>query len=299
MSRQQPRPRRGLPTLSTQATAVVSVTMVLLILGIVSLLGIATRSVGEEVRKSVGYVALVSEDATPEQRESLKRLLTGAPSTATATFASAEEVLARWQSMQPVDSVSANVISILGINPFSAEWEVRVKPAYASGDSLALILPRVKQHPAVEEVVAHREMIDAINSTIDTITLALLVVAAALLLISVALINNTVRLSVYARRFTIHTMKLVGATPAYIRRPFIIANIIGGTIAAMLAYAILALLIYYCRSIDPVVTQYLTPQGMAYTGIGMLIAGVVICALAALFAANKYLRAGYDELFGR
>ena len=114
-----------------------------------------------------------------------------------------------------------------------------------------------------------------------------------------ALINNTVRLSVYARRFTIHTMKLVGATPAYIRRPFVIANIIGGTIAAMLAYAILALLLYYCRSIDPVVTQYLTPEGMACTGIGMLVAGVAICGFAALFAANKYLRAGYDELFGR
>ena len=298
MSRHQSRPiRRGLPTLSTQATAVVSVAMVLLILGIVSLLAVAARSIGSEVRSAVGYVALVRESASPDEKESLRQLLESAPSTSSASYASPDEVLQRWQALQPADSSASDIISIIGINPFTAEWEVKVKEQYASTDSLTAVTDIVKAHPAVEEVM-HREMIDAINSTIDTITLALLIVAAALLLISVALINNTVRLSVYSRRFTIHTMKLVGATAGYIRRPFIAANIIGGIIAALIAYAILAMLLYYCRAIDPVVTQYLTAESMALTGLGMLVAGVAICGSAALFAANKYIRLSYDRMFG-
>lgn len=299
MSRHQSRPiRRGLPTLSTQATAVVSVAMVLLILGIVSLLAVAARSIGSEVRSAVGYVALVRESASPDEKESLRQLLESAPSTSSASYASPDEVLQRWQTLQSADSSASDIISIIGINPFTAEWEVKVKEQYASTDSLTAVTDIVKAHPAVEEVVMHREMIDAINSTIDTITLALLIVAAALLLISVALINNTVRLSVYSRRFTIHTMKLVGATAGYIRRPFIAANIIGGIIAALIAYAILAMLLYYCRAIDPVVTQYLTAESMALTGLGMLVAGVAICGSAALFAANKYIRLSYDRMFG-
>lgn len=298
MSSRQTRIRRGIPTLSTQATAVVSVAMVLLILGIVTLLAVAARSVGASVRQSVGYVAIVSESATDAQLRSLRTLLEEAPSTASATYASADDVLERWQAMQPADSSASDIVGMLGINPFSAEWEVKVTEPYASTDSLALVTGPVRAHPAVSEVVIHREMIDAINSTIDTITIALLIVAAALLLISVALINNTVRLSVYARRFTIHTMKLVGATGAYIRRPFVVANVLGGIIAALIAYALLAMLLYYCRAIDPVVTDYLTPRSVALTGLGMLIAGVAICGLAALFAANKYIRAGYDEMFG-
>ncbi len=299
MGNRQRRPRRGLPTLSTQATAVFSVSMVLLILGIVTLLTVATRSVAEEVRSSVGYVAIIRDTADSTQVASLRQIVGHAPSTASASYASASQVLSRWQQMQPTDTASSDIITVLGINPFSAELEVKVKERYASTDSLAAITAAVGTHPAVEEVVVHNEMIDAINSTIDTLTLALLIVAGALLFISLALINNTVRLSVYARRFIIHTMKLVGATPGYIRRPFITANIIGGIIAAMFAYAILMMLLYYSRSIDPVVTRYLTPGSTALTGIGMLLAGVIICGGAAYLAANKYIRSSYDEMFGR
>ena len=128
MSRHQSRPiRRGLPTLSTQATAVVSVAMVLLILGIVSLLAVAARSIGSEVRSAVGYVALVRESASPDEKESLRQLLESAPSTSSASYASPDEVLQRWQTLQPADSSASDIISIIGINPFTAEWEVKVK----------------------------------------------------------------------------------------------------------------------------------------------------------------------------
>ncbi len=299
MAHNSPRRSSGLPTLSTQATAVFSVAMVLLILGIVSLLAIGARRVGSEVKSSVGYVVVESLDAGEADLASLATLLRSSASSASATRATADDVLARWEAQQAVDSGQPGVVEMLGLNPFSPEWEVTVTEAYASSDSLNKIVAPLRDHPAVAEVVVHQEMIDAINSTIDTITLALLIIAAALLLISIALINNTVRLSVYARRFTIHTMKLVGATASYIRRPFLIANVAGGVVAAIIAFAILAILLYYCRSIDPAVTGYLTARGVAFTGLGMLVAGIAICGLAAFFAANKYIRSSYDDMFGR
>lgn len=299
MAHKTTRRSHGLPTLSTQATAVFSVAMVLLILGIVSLLAIGARKVGSEVRSAVGFVVVESPDATEADLAELGSLLREAPSSASAVRATADEILARWEALQPVDSGSPGIVEMLGLNPFSPEWEVTVTEAYASTDSLDTIVAPLKAHPAVAEVVVHQEMVDAINSTIDTLTLALLIIAAALLVISIALINNTVRLSVYARRFTIHTMKLVGATASYIRRPFLIANVAGGVIAAIIAFAILALLLYYCRSIDPTVIDYLSARGVAFTGLGMLVAGIAICGLAAFFAANKYIRSSYDDMFGR
>lgn len=299
MSNRPRRSRRTLPTVSTQATAVFSVSMVLLILGIVALLTFATRSVADEVRSAVGYVVVVKEHVPEEAKQNLRQLIMSSPATAEASYASAEEVLTRWEALQPGDSMSTGIIAAIGINPFSPEWEVKVKSQYASSDSLQLIVEPLRSHQAVDEIVVHHEMIDSINSTLATLTMALLIVGAALLLISLALINNTVRLSVYARRFTIYTMKLVGATPAYIRRPFVNTNIIGGAIAALFAFAILAMLLYYSRSLDPVVTRYLTPESLIFTGVGMLAAGMLICGTAAWLSATKYIRTSYDDMFGR
>ena len=300
MSSPTPHHHRAFPTLSTQATAVVSVAMVLLILGIVALIALAARRVGREVRENVGYAVVVSDNASASDLKSLRKLIEEAPATSSATFSTPDEVLAAWQHMIATDSTSeeeSDIVEMLGVNPFSAEWEVHVHEAYASTDSLAKITGQLRRHPAVTEIVIHQEMIDSINSTLNPLTVTLLIVAAALLLISVALINNTVRLSVYSRRFTIHTMQLVGATAPFIRRPFISSNIVGGIIAAMLAFVILVLLICYARTIDPIVIEYVTPQSIGLIGIGMFAAGVVICALAATFAANKYIRTSYDNLF--
>ncbi|MCM1028811.1 MAG: hypothetical protein NC342_00385 [Pseudoflavonifractor sp.] len=288
-----------IPQLSNRATAVFSVTMVLLILGIVSLLAIGARRVGEEVKESVGYVVVERQGASDAEIASLSDAINSAPSTRSASRSSADDVLARWEAMQPADSSSLSITEMLGLNPFCAEWEVKVTEPFASTDSLERIVAPLRAHPAAAEVVVHQEMIDAINSTVDTVTLALLIIAAAMLVISIALINNTVCLSIYARRFTIHTMRLVGATPSYILRPILLANIISGIIAALLSYAILAMLLYYCRSIDPAVVACLSARDMAFTGVGMLLAGILICGVAAFFAANRYLRISYDDMFYR
>jgi cell division transport system permease protein len=140
-------------------------------------------------------------------------------------------------------------------------------------------------------------MVDAINDNIQSIAFILTIVAATLLFISFALINNTVRLTVFSRRFTIHTMKLVGASASFIRKPFVLSNITSGIVAGLIADVILAGALFYFHSADPAVAIAVPWElaGLVFTGIVLL--GMIICALAATIATNKYLRLSYDDMF--
>ncbi|WP_370455709.1 cell division protein FtsX, partial [uncultured Muribaculum sp.] len=143
----------------------------------------------------------------------------------------------------------------------------------------------------------HTELVDSINRNINSVSLILIIITCALLFISFALINNTVRLTVYSRRFIIHTMKLVGATGSFIRRPFINANVVSGIVSALIASAILAGTLYYLQGIDSGIASAITWPQAACVFAGILIIGIIICAVAALFATNKYLRLDYDDMF--
>ena len=140
-------------------------------------------------------------------------------------------------------------------------------------------------------------MIDEINYTIGNIMIILAIIAATLVLISFVLINNTVRLTVYSKRFIIHTMKLVGATNGFIRRPFIINNLIHGIIASLITIIILASSLYYLQTIDYSWGQSISWLDATYIFSGIIIAGIIICTISAFFATNKYLRTKYDDLF--
>lgn len=282
----------GISIYSKQITSTVSVTLVLLILGIIATLAIATRSITDEIREKIGFTVVMREDIPAGDIDRFKQQFTSAAYVGSYTYTSAEDNLRQWEQENGED-----VIKILGVNPFSAEFDVHVKSAYASVDSIAPIVALIEAAPEVDEVVLNADMIDGINKNMRVLTVALILVAVALLLISFVLINNTVRLTVYSRRFIIHTMKLVGATPGFIRRPFIISNIIYGIIAAVLAALMLCALLTYARSIDPAIGIAVPWSAMTWVFVAMTATGVLICSAAALFATNKYLRISYDDMF--
>lgn len=286
--------KKSLPLFGSQATATVSVALVLLILGIVALLSLAGRSLTRSVKENVGFVATVSDTATEQQMGELRHYFSRAPFVKDASFNTAEEVLERWREMSGDEE---DISKMLGTNPFSPEIEVKVTAEYASTDSLEKIVAPLRKFPALNEVTIHSEMVDSLNKTVDTIAMALLVVAVALLLISFGLINNTVRLAVYGRRFTIHTMQLVGATDAYIRRPIVTGNMLGGLAAGAIASAILLGMIYYCMEVDPVISTVVTLTEVTLVCTGMVVIGMIICGATAALAANKYLRSDYDSMF--
>ncbi len=209
-------------------------------------------------------------------------------------YSSPDVVLERWQSMVGEDE---DIVKLSGINPFVGELEVHVTSEYASSDSLDRMIAPLMLMPQVSEVKVHTELVDKVNATLRSVGLGLLIVAVALLIVSFVLIFNTVRLSVYARRFTIYTMKLVGATGSFIRRPFLVDNIVNGLVAGLIASIALALVVLYCRSLDLPVAEMFTLRTVLPVVGALLVTGVLICLIAALFATNRYLRLSYDEMF--
>lgn len=284
----------SIPLFSTRATATVSVALVLLILGIAALTGIAMHNVAQNVRENMGYVVILNDDLTASQIEKIKKRIESAPSTKSVDYASPEVVLKRWQQMIGEDE---DILQLANVNPFFPEMEVHVKAPYASPDSLDAIVAPVTLLPEVVEVKIHAEVIDTVNSTMANVTLTLLIVAAALLIISFVLIFNTIRLAVYSRRFTIYTMKLVGATDGFIRRPFLTSNIVSGIVAGIIASAITAALVYYTRSLSGGIGDVVTWETALPVFGGMIILGIIICLIAAFMATNRYLRRSYDDMF--
>lgn len=284
--------KKGISTFSAQITSTVSVALVLLLLGIISLLGIAARSITTEIRENMGFSVILSDTASVAEVNALKQRFTTSEGVAAVRYFSPDDALQKWQ-----DETGEDLIKVLGVNPLPGELEVKVKAAYASTDSISAMVAALRKLPSVSEVSVHSDMVDSINDNIRSIAIVLTVVAAALLFISFALINNTVRLTVYSRRFLIHTMKLVGATGGFIRRPIINSNITGGLVAALIADALLAGALLYLNSADRTAASAIPWEQAAWVFGGVIVAGIVICALASMLATNKYLRSSYDDMF--
>ncbi|MDE5744700.1 MAG: permease-like cell division protein FtsX [Paramuribaculum sp.] len=287
--------KNSLPVLGSQLTATVSVALVLLVLGVVSMLGIAAKNAATDIRSRIGFVVILSENATPEDIAALNNRWKTAPYVAAVSYASADDVLARWNKTMAAEGDS--ITALLGVNPFFPEFEVAVKSQYAENESLEKIVSPLRKLHGVSEINLHGDMIRSINATVNSLTVILSAVALALLLISFVLINNTVRLTVYARRFSIHTMKLVGATAAFIRRPFIVANVFQGIVAAFVAVVVLAGILFYAGSVEPQITAAVSWREVAWVFAGLFVVGVLICTISAFLSTNRYLRLGYDDMF--
>ena len=276
----------------SDTTTVMSVALVLLLLGIVAFLGLAAKQVTSNLKENIGFDVVVKESATEAEVNQLKQMWNNAAYMSSVKYVSREDALKEWER-----ETGEDLMEVLGVNPLSAEFEVKVKADYANVDSLNKIEYQLKQVPGSESVQMHKDVVDTINNNIKNVALILIAVAVVLLIISVALINNTVRLTVYSRRFLIHTMKLVGAKPSFIRRPIVVSNAVNGIIASIIAMVILSGVLYYLIEFEAGWGSLISLVDVAVV-YGMLLAvGAVICALAAMFAANRFIALDYDDLF--
>lgn len=284
--------RKGIPIFTSQLTATLSVAMVLLLLGLIALLGIGAHTVTDGIRSSVGFDVVLSDSVKTYEVNALKQVLTSSPYALSVAYRSSDDAMARWQQ-----DTGEDLMEVLGVNPFNGEIEVKVRPQYAATDSLALIIKPVAKMAGVKKVTVNARMIDDVNRNLRAVFVVLGVVALILLVISLALINNTVHLDIYSRRFLIHTMTLVGATGAFIRRPFLVSNVISGLIAGLIADMILAGGIVAIGSGDPVISSLVTWNEVAVVLAGVVLAGMLICLVASVFSTNRYLYASYDDMF--
>ena len=191
-----------------------------------------------------------------------------------------------------------NPKDLLGFNPLQASIEVKLRSDYAHPDSLVWIENGLRKGTvAIDDIVYQKDLIQLVNDNIRRISFMLLGLAVVLMLISFALISNTIRLGAYSKRFIIHTMKLVGATPAFIRKPFIISNIINGIIGAFIAMALLSGCVYYLLTEFDNLYTLIDISSLFWVFVIVLLLGVVLTAISAWFAVNRYIRMDRDNLY--
>lgn len=275
-----------------RVTSTISVTLVLFILGLVAAINITFSTLDRELKEKMGFTVVLCDSVPSEDIGKLRQLCGDAPYVSEYKYLSSEEVL-----KEEAGTDGPALVEMLGVNPYSPMFDIRVRKEWANVDSIGRLVDNWRAMPQVDDVSVNTDMVASLTRNARMFNTVMLVIAAALLLISFVLINNTVRLTVYSRRFIIHTMKLVGATPGFIRRPFIVSNLIQGVVAGIIASGLLAALIGWGKNWDSALEPLLPWSAAGIIFGGILAVGMGICALAALFATNRYLRADYDEMF--
>lgn len=277
--------------MGSQATSVISVTLVLLIVGLLVAVGMAAKRVTDSVMSQVSIIVKADLYATDAEKAELYAMLAGAPYCAEVTHTTADQVFE--QEM----AYNAEELKALGENPYSDEYEVTLAPAYVHPDSVRMIGDGLMLYGSVDEVVSQVDVVSDLHRVAGKVSIIMGIVALALLAISLVLIYNTVSIAVYARRFVIRSMQLVGATAGFIRGPFIRSGILWGIIAGVAASLLLGGAWMYLRGVYPEAAAMIGWPDMAGICCLMLCLGVLICGLAAYFATTRYLRATLDQLY--
>ncbi len=280
--------------LAAHLTTIVSVTLVLLMIGIIAFAGYAARRETQRLQEQI-EVSVVLQDSIPSAAvDSLRRLLAAKPYAARTAVITREQAMREWN-----EETGENLEEVLGVNPFSPEISVSLRAGYASPEGIKSIAAEAGKMNGVSEVaVPDASMVESMNRNIAGLAGVLGTIAAVMLVISFVLINNTVRLAIYARRFTIHTMQLVGATDGFIRRPFLRDNLLNGIVSGLAASAMLGLSLWAVES-GGMSVALISGEWQVVCAIagGLTVTGALICVAAAAIATRKYLHADYGELF--
>ena len=284
---------RHITCFNARLTSTISISLVLFILGIVVLMGILATRLSMYVKENMGFSIVLKENVTESQVKKLQKKLDIAPYVRATQYISKEDALKELEV-----ELGENPKDLLGFNPLQASIEVKLRSDYAHPDSLVWIEKGLRKGTvAIDDIVYQKDLIQLVNDNIRRISFMLLGLAVVLMLISFALISNTIRLGAYSKRFIIHTMKLVGATPAFIRKPFIISNIINGIIGAFIAMALLSGCVYYLLTEFDNLYTLIDISSLFWVFVIVLLLGVVLTAISAWFAVNRYIRMDRDNLY--
>ena len=273
-------------------TTTISVALVLFLVGLECLILLSAHELMRQVKENVVLSIVLKDDNTSEEVERTKRLLTAAPYTHDYRFISREEAL-----QEHIANLGEDPSAFLGYNPLTDAFEVHLQAAYAHSDSIAQIEKGLLDMPYVDKVIYQKDVVKVLDNNLNEIALVLLAVAVALLIIALVLISNTIQLQVYAKRFLINTMRLVGATPWVIKWPLIRRNMRMGIEAALLALLMLAATYYYCQTRLGVTLFPLIWQNIAFISMTVLVTGVLITFFASLAATNRYIRMKISKMY--
>ena len=273
-------------------TSSISTTLVLLLLGMVVFFVLSANNLSTYVRENIGITVLVSDDMKEPEALNFQKALNEKTYVKESVYISKEQAL-----KEQTEAMGTDPAEFLGYNPFTASIEIKLNAAYANSDSIAWIEKEILTNKKVMEVSYPQNLIDSVNRNLQKVSFFLLGLAALLSLISFALINNTIRLAIYSKRFLIHTMKLVGASWGFIRRPFLIRNVWIGVLAGVMADAVLLGMAYMLVKYEPQLIEIITPNTLLIVMASVFIFGLAITFLCAYISINKYLRMKASALY--
>ena len=273
-------------------TLCISTTMVLILLGLVVFSVLTAHNLSNYVKENLTVTVMLGDTVSVNDAHRLCRDLYHRPYARNIDYVSKEQAL-----KEQSEAMGSNPSEFLGVNPFVATLELQLKSDYANRDSLRQIAEELRRNPKVSEVAYQEDLMDKVNVNLKKVSLVLLVLALLLTFISYSLISNAVRLGVYSRRFIIHTMKLVGASWGFIRRPFMVDGLIVGIVAAVLACGVLAAGVWTLYQYEPNLTAIITWQVLVITGISVLLFGLIITSLCSYISVNKFLRMRAKDLY--
>ncbi len=285
--------KKNAPFLSTQfITTTISTTLVLVLLGVIVLFVLTARNLSTYVKENINISVLVSDDMNSEQLEQMGEQLRMAPYAKSVQYISKEDALKEEILAQGIDPTE-----FLGANPYTASFEVKINASYADPDSIGAAVRGLKGNADVVDVIYSKDLIKSVNDNIRKASIVLFIIAALFTYISFALINNTVRLTIFSKRFIINTMKLVGASWNFIRRPFLSQGLTLGIVSAMIADGLIMGGIYWLHQFEPQISAIINMQAIAIVTAAVFVFGMVITFLCTFFSLNKYLKMSSNDLY--
>lgn len=270
----------------------ISTMLVLLLLGVMGILFIGAKSISKSVKENILVTIILSNSLEENEILTLKKSIDNDRRILKSSYISKEEALA-----EETEALKANPAEILGYNPYEASIELIMKPEFSNSVELENLKQTLIKKRGIKEIIYQRDLVDTINSNIQRAGFMLLALLVMLTLISWSLIGNLVRLSIYSKRFLLHTMKLVGATWSFICRPFIVKNMWIGFLSGIIANLLLSAGLYILSHSEPGIMSILPIDSLIAVGVGITLFGMTICMLCAFLSVRRFLRMRKNDLY--
>ncbi len=277
---------------SSYISTVVSISLVLFMIGLLGLLVLDSKKISNYVKEHVQLTAFLQEGVKDTDINSLKEDMEKMPYVKSVQYVSKQEAL---ESLKR--DLGEDASTMLESNPLPASLDIGLKAEYANPDSLKKIAAMIGTNKIVKEVSYQRTEVDKMNENFRTVAMVILIFCGLLLVIAIALINNTIRLSLFSKRFLIKSMQLVGATKGFIRKPFIGRGLINGLYGSLIACILLSGLIYLIQREMPELKQLQDWQIIGTLFFSITVFGLLLSGISTFFAVNRYLRLKLDDLY--
>jgi len=279
-------------SLKIHLTSTISMSLVLFLVGLVFLLLFVARDMSTYVKENINLSIILDDGIRSSDIKRIEDYLKVSP------YAKSVEYISKADALKDhINSLGENPQDFLGYNPLKASLEVKLHALYANNDSVSVVEHKLKTFDHINRVVYQKDMVSLVNDNVKKVSLILLGLALVLLIVSIALINNTIRLSLYSNRFLINTMKLVGATPWFIRKPYMVSSMINGLIASFISIFLLAAIVYFVQYQFGISTLFSNSLNFIFVGLIVIISGVILAGSSSYFAVGRYLKMRTNDMF--